>query len=55
MKLLQKGNKDPTNPNNFRPISLHSAIYKIVNCAISNGLKKPKTHHWKAAKGIRPN
>ena len=40
MKLRQKGNKDPTNPNSFRPISLLSVIYKIANCAISNRLKK---------------
>ena len=40
MKLLQKGNKDHTNPNSFRPISLLSVIYKIASCAISNRLKK---------------
>ena len=40
MRLLQKGNKDPTNPNNFRPISLLSVIYKIASCAISNRVKK---------------
>ena len=40
MKLLQKGNKDPTNPNSFRPISLLSVIYKIASCAISNRIKK---------------
>ena len=54
MKLLQKGNMDPTNTNNFRPIILLSAIYKIASCAISNRLKKTKIHHWKAAKGICP-
>ena len=40
MKLLQKGNKDPTNPNSFRPISLLSVIYKIASGSISNRLKK---------------
>ena len=40
MKLLQKGDKDPTNPNNYRPISLLSAIYKLASCAISNRIKK---------------
>ena len=39
MKLLQKGDKDPTNPNNFCPISLLSVIYKLASCAISNRLK----------------
>ena len=40
MQLLQKGNKDPTNPNNFRMISRLSVIYKLASCAISNRLKK---------------
>ena len=40
MKLLQKGEKDPTDPNNFCPISLLSVIYKLASCAISNRLKK---------------
>ena len=40
MKLLQKGDKDPTNPNNYRPISLLLAIYKLACCAISNRIKK---------------
>ena len=40
MKLIQKGNKDPSNPNSFRPIRLLSVIYKIASCAISNRIKK---------------
>ena len=40
MWLLQKGNKDPTNPNYFRPKGLLSVIYKLASCAISNILKK---------------
>ena len=40
MKLLQKGNKDSTNPNSFRPIHPQSVIYKIASCAISNRIKK---------------
>ena len=39
-KLLQKGNKDSTNPNSFQPISLLSVIYKMASCAISNRLKR---------------
>ena len=39
MKLLKK-NKDPTNPNSFRSISLLSVIYKVASCAISKRLKK---------------
>ena len=40
MILLQEGNKEPTNPNSFRPISLLLVIYKIASCAISNIIKK---------------
>ena len=40
IKLLRKGNIDPTNPNNFKSISLLSAICKIFSCAIGNRLKK---------------
>ena len=40
MKLLQKGEKDTTNPNNYRPISVLSAIYKLASCVISNRMKK---------------
>ena len=39
MKLLQKGDKNPTNPNNHRQISLLSTIYKLANYAISNRIK----------------
>ena len=39
MKLLQKGDKNPTNPNNHRPISLLSTIYKLASYAISNRIK----------------
>ena len=35
MKLLQKGEKDLTDPKNFCPISLLSVIYKIAIWAIS--------------------
>ena len=40
MKLLQKGNKDPTNSNSFRPTNLLFVIYKIASCAISNRIEK---------------
>ena len=39
MKLLQKGDKNPTNPNNHRPISLLLTIYKLASYAISNRIK----------------
>ena len=54
MRLLQKGDKDPTEPNNFRPITLLSVIYKLASCAISNILKKPWLHKLQATKGLCP-
>ena len=44
MKLFQKGEKDPTNPNNFHPISLLSVIYKLASSAISNRIKKTMSY-----------
>ena len=43
MKLLQKGEKDLTDPNDYRPKSLLSAIYKLASYAISNRIKKAYT------------
>ena len=40
LKLLRKGDKDATLPENYRPISLLSVFYKIASCAISNRVKK---------------
>ena len=34
-----RGDKNPTNPNNHRPISLLSTIYKLASYAISNRIK----------------
>ena len=51
MKLLQKGDKNPTNPNNHRPISLLSTIYKLASYAISNRIKNMfKYIIWKQQK-----
>ena len=35
VKLLRKGNKDPTIAGNYRPISLLSIFYKLASCAIT--------------------
>ena len=40
LKLLRKGTKDATLPENYRPISLLLIFYKIASCAISNRVKK---------------
>ena len=34
IKLLRKGQKDPTLPGNYRPISLLSIFYKLASSAI---------------------
>ena len=39
IKLLRKGQKDPTLPGNYRPISLLSIFYKLASSAITNRLK----------------
>ena len=39
IKLLRKGNKDPTLTGNYRPISLLSIFYKIASCAITQRIK----------------
>ena len=43
-KLLRKGQKDPTNPGNFRPISLLSAFYKLASCVITDRMKTAIEH-----------
>ena len=51
MKLLQKGDKDPTDPNSFLPIRLLSVIYKLASCAISNRINTTlKFIIWKQQK-----
>ena len=39
-KMLRKRDKDPTVAENFHPISMLSAFYKIVSCVIKNRIKK---------------
>ena len=39
VKLLRKGNKDPTIAGNYRPISLLSIFYKLASCAITQRIK----------------
>ena len=43
-KLLRKGQKDPTAPGNFRPISLLSAFYKIASSVITERMKGAIEH-----------
>ena len=40
MKLLRKGEKDPLEAGNYRPISLLSAFYKIASGVITRRLEK---------------
>lgn len=40
MKLLRKGDKDPLEAGNYRPISLLSAFYKIASGVITRRLEK---------------
>ena len=40
MKLLRKGDKDPMEAGNYRPISLLSAFYKIASGVITRRLEK---------------
>jgi hypothetical protein len=44
VKLLRKGQKDPTIPGNYRPISLLSFFYKLASACITNRLKPAVTH-----------
>ena len=39
VKLLRKGQKDPTLSTNYRPISLLSIHYKLASCAITQRIK----------------
>ena len=39
VKLLRKGQKDPTLFTNYRPISLLSIHYKLASCAITQRIK----------------
>jgi hypothetical protein len=39
IKLLRKGQKDPTLPGNYRPISLLSIFYKLASACITNRIK----------------
>ena len=40
IKLLRKGQKDPTLPGNYRPISLLSIFYKLASSAVTNRIKR---------------
>ena len=39
MKILKKGEKDPLDAENYRPISLLSVFYKMASGAITGRLK----------------
>ena len=39
IRLLRKGQKDPTLAGNYRPISLLSIHYKLASCAITQRIK----------------
>jgi hypothetical protein len=41
---LRKGQKDPTIPGNYRPISLLSIFYKLASACITNRFKPAVTH-----------
>ena len=43
VKLLRKGDKDPTKTNNYRPISLLSIHYKLASCTITQRIKPVMT------------
>ena len=43
IRLLRKGNKDPTITGNYRPISLLSIHYKLGSCAITQRIKNAVT------------
>jgi hypothetical protein len=44
IKLLRKGQKDPTLPGNYRPISLLSIFYKLASACITNRMKPAVKH-----------
>ena len=44
VKLLRKGQKDPTLPGNYRPISLLSIFYKLASACITNRIKPALSH-----------
>ena len=39
LKLLRKGEKDPLEIGNYRPISLLSIFYKLASCCITQRIK----------------
>ena len=39
IKLLRKGQKDPTLPGNYRPIPILSIIFKLASACITNLIK----------------
>ena len=40
MKILKKGEKEPLDAENYRPISLLSVFYKMASGAITGRLKQ---------------
>merc|ERR1712236_34612 len=39
IKILRKGDKDPMEASNYRPISLLSIFYKLASCVITRRIK----------------
>ena len=44
LKLLRKGEKDPLEIENYRPISLLSIFYKLASCCITRRIQPARNH-----------